>query len=196
MIYTSAYDSPVGPLLLISDGEALLGIHLPDEAHPPTPSPDWTQRDRAKPFPQAREQLGRYFRGARRSFDLPLAPQGTDFQRRVWQELLRIPYGQTISYGELARRIGKPGAARAVGLANGRNPLAIVIPCHRVIGADGSLTGYGGGLLCKQALLELEGATTAGSTVTNPIASVARPRRGTRAATARSPRALSSGRRR
>jgi methylated-DNA-[protein]-cysteine S-methyltransferase len=103
-------------------------------------------------------QLGEYFAGARRQFDLPLAPRGTDFQRAVWAELARIPFGHTISYGELARRLGKPAAVRAVGRANGQNPIPIVLPCHRVIGADGSLTGYGGGLDRKQALLRLEGA--------------------------------------
>lgn len=103
-------------------------------------------------------QLGDYFAGTRREFDLPLAPRGTEFQRAVWAELARIPYGQTISYGELARRLGKPAAVRAVGRANGQNPIPIVLPCHRVIGADGSLTGYGGGLDRKQTLLRLEGA--------------------------------------
>src|SRR5690606_32152543 len=101
-------------------------------------------------------QLDAYFRGTLRTFDLPLAPQGTPFQQTVWEALRHIPYGQTVSYGELARRVGRPAAVRAVGLANGSNPIAIVIPCHRVIGANGTLTGYGGGLPTKQALLALE----------------------------------------
>jgi O-6-methylguanine DNA methyltransferase len=106
--------------------------------------------------------LERYFRGELRSFDLPLAPEGTPFQRRVWRALCRVPYGATVSYGELARRIGRPGASRAVGRANATNPISIVIPCHRVIGADGTLTGYGGGLGRKQRLLELEARGAAG----------------------------------
>jgi methylated-DNA-[protein]-cysteine S-methyltransferase len=108
-------------------------------------------------------QLEEYFSGQRRDFDLELAPQGTEFQLRVWNELTRIPYGTTISYGELARRLGNPDASRAVGTANGANPIPIVVPCHRVIGADGSLTGFGGGLKAKAALLELEGALPQGS---------------------------------
>ncbi len=103
-------------------------------------------------------QLAEYFAGVRREFEVDLAPEGSEFERRVWSELVRVPYGATVSYAELARRVGRPSAARAVGLANARNPLAIVVPCHRVIGADGSLTGYGGGLWRKRALLELEGS--------------------------------------
>jgi O-6-methylguanine DNA methyltransferase len=106
--------------------------------------------------------LERYFRGELRAFDLPLAPEGTSFQRRVWRALCRVPYGATVSYGELARRIGRPGASRAVGRANATNPISIVIPCHRVIGADGTLTGYGGGLGRKKRLLELEARGSAG----------------------------------
>ena len=113
-------------------------------------------RDPSAALGEARRQLTEYFAGARRAFDLPLAASGTPFQRRVWEALRRIPYGETISYGELARRIGKPTASRAVGAANGRNPIAIVVPCHRVIGADGTLIGYGGGLPVKEALLALE----------------------------------------
>lgn len=101
-------------------------------------------------------QLAEYFAGARREFDLPLAPRGTAFQQRVWEELRRIPYGETISYAELARRVGRPGASRAVGRANATNPIAVIVPCHRVIGSDGALTGYAGGEPLKRALLELE----------------------------------------
>lgn len=145
-------DSPVGPLVLTSDGRALTGILM--EAAPA--GPGWKRDDAAAPFPEARAQLEAYFRGERTEFDLPLAPSGTPFQERVWKELRRIPYGKTCSYGDIAKRIGRPKACRAVGLANGRNPISIVVPCHRVIGADGSLTGYGGGLVNKKTLLELE----------------------------------------
>jgi methylated-DNA-[protein]-cysteine S-methyltransferase len=121
--------------------------HWPDAV----PDPD------APPFPELRSQLGEYLAGRRRTFDLPLAPSGTPFQRRCWQALQEIPFGQTRSYGEMARALGEPGAARAVGRANHDNPIGVVIPCHRVIGADGSLTGYAGGLQMKRRLLELEG---------------------------------------
>jgi methylated-DNA-[protein]-cysteine S-methyltransferase len=129
---------------------------LPTHRHKRQPSParSW-QRDDAW-FAEPCRQLREYFEQQRRDFDMPLAPDGTPFQLRVWKALRRIPYGQTISYGELARRIGQPSAARAVGAANGHNPIAIVIPCHRVIGSSGTLVGYGGGLKCKQALIDLE----------------------------------------
>ena len=147
-------DSPVGPLTLVAVNGVLAGLymteqrHLPDRARFGEPDP--------APFGDVITQLTEYFAGRRRQFDLPLHMEGTDFQRRVWAELREIPYGETISYGELARRIGQPGAARAVGLANGRNPISIIVPCHRVIGAGGGLTGYGGGLERKQLLLALE----------------------------------------
>ena len=111
----------------------------------------------AVPLPELARQLEEYFAGRRRLFELPVAPEGTEFQRRVWEELARIPWGETRSYGEIARAVGRPGASRAVGMANNRNPLAVVVPCHRVIGADGSLTGYGAGLDRKEHLLRLEG---------------------------------------
>ena len=120
------------------------------------PDPAWT-RD-ASAFTDLRRQLAEYFRGERRTFEVRLAPEGTAFQRDTWSALATIPYGATISYAELARRVGRPRAVRAVGAANGANPLPIVVPCHRVIGADGSLTGFGGGLDTKRRLLELEGA--------------------------------------
>ena len=120
------------------------------------PAPEW--REDATPFVRVLAQLDEYFSGARRAFRLPLAPAGTAFQLAVWEALRAIPYGQTVSYTELARRLGNAGSARAVGLANGANPLPIIVPCHRVIGADGSLTGFGGGLHIKRALLSLEGA--------------------------------------
>jgi O-6-methylguanine DNA methyltransferase len=134
------------------------------DARAPRIGVGWVRRDDALPFAAAKQQLAAYFEGRLREFDLPLAPIGTPFQQRVWEALRQIPYGLTLSYGELARRIGRPGSARAVGLANGRNPVAIIVPCHRVIGADGRLVGYGGGLGCKQALLAFEAAVLAGQT--------------------------------
>jgi methylated-DNA-[protein]-cysteine S-methyltransferase len=144
----TVYESPVGPLRLESSGGELVALHL-----------------NAKPGPEnledpvlaeATEQLRAYFAGERTRFDLPLATHGNTFEERVWAALREIPYGETVSYGEIAQRIGAPRAARAVGLANGRNPIAIIVPCHRVIGANGKLVGFGGGLPMKRALLDLE----------------------------------------
>lgn len=154
------FDSPIGALLIAADSTALREIRFPNGREGLAP-PDEGIRGGAL-CDQAAEQLTEYFSGGRWDFDLPLAPRGTAFRKSVWLELLRIPYGETISYGELARRIGRPAAARAVGAANGSNPLPIVVPCHRVIGRDGTLTGYGGGLPIKRKLLELEGATVLG----------------------------------
>lgn len=145
-------ESPIGDLLLTGDGRALTGL----STAPASPPAGAIRDDRA--LAPAARQLAEYFAGERTAFDLPLAPSGTPFQLRVWDELTRIPYGETIGYGELAARIGRPGAARAVGGANARNPIAIVVPCHRVVGGDGSLTGYAGGLGRKRALLALERA--------------------------------------
>jgi methylated-DNA-[protein]-cysteine S-methyltransferase len=158
----SLLDSPVGQLLLTSDGVALTAVffdrHRSGDDHRPLAARRPDSRDDGHPvLGRTRRQLTEYFAGERRDFDLPLAPQGTPFQRRVWSALLDIPYGETASYGEVARRLALlPGASRAVGLANGSNPISIIIPCHRVIGADGSLTGYGGGLDRKRYLLDLE----------------------------------------
>lgn len=154
-------DSPVGPLLLTTDGASLTRILF--ESHKGGPA-SWSgldhpdRRDDAQPvLVRTAGQLAEYFGRQRREFDLPLAPSGTPFQLRVWTALQTIPHGTTISYGEVARRLGlPPGASRAVGLANGANPISIVIPCHRVVGANGSLTGYGGGLARKRILLDLE----------------------------------------
>jgi methylated-DNA-[protein]-cysteine S-methyltransferase len=154
MVYDEI-DSPVGPLLLASDEAGLRLIHFQAGGRREG-DPAWT-RD-ASAFTDLRRQLAEYFRGERRTFDVRLAPEGTAFQRDTWRALATIPYGATISYAELARRVGRPRAVRAVGAANGANPLPIVVPCHRVIGADGSLTGFGGGLDAKRRLLELEGA--------------------------------------
>jgi methylated-DNA-[protein]-cysteine S-methyltransferase len=149
--------SPIGPLTLVAASGKLIGLYMDTQAHRPDPDVLGEAGDpRAQPFAAAAEQLTEYFAGRRTEFDLPLAPAGTQFQRRVWAGLQAIPYGQTWSYGQLATKIGQPTAVRAVGLANGRNPIALVIPCHRVIGADGSLTGYGGGLDRKRFLLNLE----------------------------------------
>jgi methylated-DNA-[protein]-cysteine S-methyltransferase len=146
-------DSPVGRLTLISDGNALTGLYMNE---PPIPGEGWVEDETAAPFAATKAQLGEYFAGTRTTFDVPLAPTGTAFQTKVWAELRRIPFGETINYGQLAARIGNPKASRAVGLANGRNPISIIVPCHRVIGANGKMTGYSGGLERKSALLSLE----------------------------------------
>jgi methylated-DNA-[protein]-cysteine S-methyltransferase len=153
-MYYDYLESPIGRIALVGDGDALAQIGLPDSRKPLAIAADW-RRDGA-PFAEARRQFEAYFNGDLTEFELALAPRGSDFQCRVWSALCDIPYGITISYGELAQRIGNPNASRAVGLANGANPLAIVVPCHRVIGANGSLTGYGGGLPTKKFLLDLE----------------------------------------
>ena len=151
------FDTPIGTLRVVGDDRGIARIDLPNAAAR-DPDPGWLggRQSLPRPLREAKRQLREYFDGARRDFDLPLAPAGTAFQHRVWDELRGIPYGETISYGELARRIGRPTASRAVGAANGRNPLAIVVPCHRVIGTDGTLTGYGGGLPVKETLLSHE----------------------------------------
>ena len=147
-------DSPVGALLLVARAEGLAEIHFPGRGRRAGANSDWIEDDSALSEPA--RQLGAYFAGELESFDLALAPEGTPFEQKVWAELLKIPYGETVSYGELARRIGNPQASRAVGLANGSNPIPIIIPCHRVIGSNGKLTGYGGGLAIKEKLLALE----------------------------------------
>ncbi|MBO0677900.1 methylated-DNA--[protein]-cysteine S-methyltransferase [Mycolicibacterium sp. S2-37] len=146
-------DSPVGPLTLAGRDGRLMHLRMVDQTYEPSRA-DWVSDDSA--FPQAVEQLAEYFSGQRTVFDLELDLVGTAFQRRVWEALLTIPYGETRSYGQIARQIDAPGAFRAVGLANGHNPIGIIVPCHRVIGAGGSLTGYGGGLDRKRMLLGLE----------------------------------------
>jgi methylated-DNA-[protein]-cysteine S-methyltransferase len=150
--------SPLGDLLAVRDAVGITHLYLPSGRHP-TADPAGTVRD-DDAFADLRGQLAEYFAGDRTSFDLPLHAKGTPFQHRVWDALVRIPHGRTSSYGELAVAIGTPGAARAVGLANGQNPISIVVPCHRVIGADGSLTGYGGGLPAKKWLLGHEAQRT------------------------------------
>ncbi|MEU1671433.1 methylated-DNA--[protein]-cysteine S-methyltransferase [Streptomyces roseifaciens] len=149
-------DSPYGPLTLVATDGRLCGLYMEGQRHRP-PRETFGEPDPAA-FARAREQLEEYFAGSRTAFDLPLALAGTGFQRTVWNALLEIPYGETVSYGLLAARIGRPSAARAVGLANGKNPVGIIVPCHRVVGANGALTGYGGGLPRKQRLLDFERA--------------------------------------
>jgi methylated-DNA-[protein]-cysteine S-methyltransferase len=150
-------DSPIGPLTLVAADGWITGLYMDAQRHRPAEEVVGIAGDpTAEPFASAADQLARYFAGQLTEFDLPLAPAGTQFQRAVWGALQQIPYGKTWSYGQLASKIGNPAAVRAVGLANGRNPIALVVPCHRVIGADGSLTGYGGGLDRKRFLLDLE----------------------------------------
>jgi methylated-DNA-[protein]-cysteine S-methyltransferase len=141
--------SPIGDLLLVGDEQNLRGLYMNA-----SPRDGW--QPAAEPFAKTRTQLDQYFAGERTTFDLTLDMRGTEFQRSVWDALLTIPYGETRSYGEIAQQIGRPDRARAVGAANGQNPISIIVPCHRVIGADGSLTGYGGGLDRKRWLLDLE----------------------------------------
>jgi methylated-DNA-[protein]-cysteine S-methyltransferase len=147
-------ESPVGPLLLVADDAGMRRIEFVNGRKPGQTDPQW--HDDAELLRETIRQLRAYFAGELESFDLRLAPEGTPFQIAVWKRLCEIPYGETISYGELARRLGNPNASRAVGLANGANPIPIVIPCHRVIGSNGKLTGYGGGLPIKEKLLALE----------------------------------------
>jgi len=155
--YTYA-DTPIGSILIAGDGNAIIETYFAGAK----PKPDWIRDDDA--LRDAADQLRAYFAGERQSFDLPLAPRGTGFQLSVWDALQRIPYGQTTTYSTIAERIGRPAAIRAVGAANGANPIPIIIPCHRVIGANGSLTGFGGGLDVKRQLLALE-ARVAGQTL-------------------------------
>ncbi|MFD8636609.1 methylated-DNA--[protein]-cysteine S-methyltransferase [Streptomyces sp. NPDC059533] len=150
-------DSPYGPLTLVATEGVLSKLYMTGQRHRPAEE-SFGERVAAseEPFPEVVRQLTAYFAGERTSFDLPLRLEGTEFQRSVWDQLVRIPYGETWSYGELAARLGKPGASRAVGLANGKNPVGIIVPCHRVIGASGGMTGYGGGLDRKVRLLDFE----------------------------------------
>ncbi len=148
------YDSPIGKMLLVGKNGVLEELHFPRETEQLQIPLHWKEDLQAFEIPL--RQLRQYFSGERQEFDLPIRPQGTPFQERVWEELIKIPYGKTASYGEIAQRINKPKACRAVGMANRKNPIPIIIPCHRVIGKDGSLTGFGGGLSVKQQLLDLE----------------------------------------
>ena len=160
-VYTTVLDTELGPILLTSDGVHLTGLYLEvseaiDARLGRAFGVEATPEEDLEIFHRAEAQLGEYFAGRRTQFDLPLAAKGTEFQRSVWQVLTQIPYGSTAGYGELAEMLGRPGAARAVGAANGKNPISIIVPCHRVIGADGSLTGYAWGEEKKRTLLTLE----------------------------------------
>ena len=153
--YVTTLDSPLGPLLMTAGETGISGLYMDTDLEGHIgPGADWVE-DAAR-FEEARRQLDEYFAGHRTEFDLPLSPRGTAFQREVWAALQTIPYGEVRSYGQIAAQIGRPGASRAVGLANGRNPISVIVPCHRVIGASGALTGYGGGLPRKRLLLDLE----------------------------------------
>ncbi len=153
-VYFTSQPSPLGELLLVSNGAALTGLYLPGAKGALQPGADWCRDDRL--FTTALEQLVAYFAGDLQTFTLPLVLHGTPFQQAVWAKLQRIPYGQTRTYGELAQQIGQPSASRAVGHANARNPIAIIVPCHRVIGRSGDLTGYAGGMERKRWLLQRE----------------------------------------
>lgn len=157
-MYYCYLDTPIGELLLAGEDGALSLIGFPKGSMRRDPEADWIYNE--KPLAEARRQLKEYFAGERKTFDLPLQLGGTEFQVSVLEALQEIPYGETVSYGEIARRIGRPKAMRAVGAANGRNPIPIVVPCHRVIGSSGDLTGFGGGIDTKEALLRLEAENT------------------------------------
>jgi len=157
-VFVTELNSPLGPLTLTSNGAALTGLFMRQHAHWDGVGQGWQDGGKLPVLKEAARQLTAYFASELKEFDLPLAANGTEFQRRVWQALEDIPFGRTESYGELAARVGNPKGSRAVGLANGRNPISIVVPCHRVIGANGALTGYGGGLERKLWLLRHEGS--------------------------------------
>ncbi|MGA8205600.1 MAG: methylated-DNA--[protein]-cysteine S-methyltransferase [Woeseiaceae bacterium] len=158
-MYYCYLDTPIGDLLLAGDEEALALVGFPQGSMRRDPEPDWIYNE--KPFAEVRRQLKEYFAGERKTFELPLKLTGTEFQVQVLEELQRIPYGETKSYRDIAESIGRPKAVRAVGAANGRNPIPIIVPCHRVIGSHGELTGFGGGLDTKEALLRLEAENSA-----------------------------------
>ena len=159
-MYYCYFDTPIGELLLAGEADALTMIGFPKGAMRRDPEPDWIFKE--EPFENVRVQLAEYFAGNRKEFDLPLKLEGTDFQVSVLEALRQIPYGETMSYGAVAKQIGRPKAMRAVGAANGRNPIPIIVPCHRVIGSTGDLTGFGGGLDTKEALLRLEAENSGG----------------------------------
>ena len=156
MIRYARIATPAGTLFAASNGKAITGIYFEKQKYFPSME-GWQEDAESEPLRECARQVRQYFEGTRTAFDLPLAPEGTDFQRRVWKQIARIPFGKTITYAELASRAGAPGSARAAGAATGRNPITLVVPCHRVVGTDGSLTGYAGGLARKTRLLEIEG---------------------------------------
>lgn len=157
MLFYDSYQSPQGPMLITATPDGLAGVYFKGQKHFP-PRREWRRDPRNPVLRQAKRELAEYFSGKRKRFSVAIDPQGTAFQRSVWKAISKVGFGETISYGELARRAGHPGSARAAGAATGRNPIGIIVPCHRIMGSDGSLTGYAGGLPRKRALLELEGA--------------------------------------
>jgi methylated-DNA-[protein]-cysteine S-methyltransferase len=148
--------SPLGNVLLVTNGDALCGVYFDDQKYLPPIGPAWQEDSGSAILRAAHNELDQYFAGSRKRFELPLAPNGTPFQRAVWNVIAQVPWGETLTYAELSSRAGHPGSARATGAATGRNPLSIIVPCHRIVGSDGSLTGYAGGLDRKQKLLALE----------------------------------------
>ncbi len=158
MIRYAKFVTPLGTMIATAAGGALTGLYFEGGRHVPAISREWKEDPAAAPIAECKRQIEQYLEGKRQSFDLPLAPEGTQFQRRVWIEIARIPYGETLTYAQLAARAGASGSARAAGAATGRNPISIIVPCHRVIGSNGSLTGYAGGLERKTKLLEIEDA--------------------------------------
>lgn len=160
-VYFDIVDSPLGSILLASDGSALSGAWFEGQRYHPATGAGWQQAPGLPLLRQAARELAEYFAGQRRAFDVPLAPRGTPFQRCVWDAIAAVPFGTTIAYRELARRAGRPDSIRAAGAATGRNPVSIIVPCHRIVAADGGLTGYAGGLDRKRALLALEQAAAA-----------------------------------
>lgn len=174
VLYFSAVPSPIGELLLTSDGDALTGLYLENHKGGPALA-DHRRRDDDRLRP-AVEQIAAYFAGERETFDLPIALRGTEFQKSVWEALLAIPFGATVTYASLAKSIGAPAAVRAVGAAVGRNPVSIIVPCHRVVGSAGALTGYAGGIERKRWLLEHEGPKSVGPTGVFALTSAPRGR--------------------
>ncbi len=156
MHYYDFHDSPHGQMLLVADGDGLSGVYFDGQKYLPQIASQWRRDAGHAMLHQARRELAEYFGGERKRFDVALAPSGTPFQRSVWKAISTVGFGQTISYGELASKAGCPGSARATGAATGRNPIGVIVPCHRILGSDGSLTGYAGGLGRKRALLALE----------------------------------------
>ena len=157
MYYYDYYQSPRGRMLLVADDQALKGVYFTGQKYRPRIEPEWRKDERHAPLCQAKRELAEYFDGRRTRFTVKVAPHGTPFQRAVWKAIAGVGFGKTIPYAELARRAGRPGSARAAGAATGRNPIGIIVPCHRIVGSNGALTGYAGGLTKKRALLALEG---------------------------------------
>jgi methylated-DNA-[protein]-cysteine S-methyltransferase len=150
------YPSPLGRMLLVADDKAITGLSFLGQKYAPRVARDWTRDGAHAPIARAKRELAEYFAGRRTRFSVKLAPQGTPFQRKVWKAIAQVAFGKTIAYAELARRAGRPGSARAAGAATGRNPIGVIVPCHRIVGSNGALTGYAGGLAKKKALLALE----------------------------------------